>query len=145
MDGFNKKRGVVREISPLCRPKALGRWFFILGRYFSLSLSEELAVNSTQKVFVRYASSPNEPSLSRDDGYPSGGNYWSSYNGTDVYSGPYQNETGSDGIGDTSYIINENNRDNYPFVRPLSISTLFLHQYHFIPSRTFLIRRISLL
>jgi len=54
-----------------------------------------------------------------DDGYPSGGNYWSDYNGTDLYSGPYQNETGSDGIGDTPYIIDANNTDNYPLIQPL--------------------------
>ncbi|MEM2972065.1 MAG: NosD domain-containing protein [Candidatus Bathyarchaeia archaeon] len=49
-----------------------------------------------------------------DDGYPSGGNYWSDYDGVDFYSGFGQDETGSDGIGDTPYIINGNNRDNYP-------------------------------
>jgi len=53
-----------------------------------------------------------------DDGYPSGGNYWSNYNGTDLFSGPYQNETGSDDIGDTPCIINAYNKDNYPLMRP---------------------------
>jgi parallel beta-helix repeat protein len=53
-----------------------------------------------------------------DDGYPSGGNYWSDYNGTDYFSGPYQNLTGSDGIGDTPYIIDENNVDRYPLMTP---------------------------
>ena len=42
------------------------------------------------------------------------GNYWGDYNGTDLYSGPYQNITGSDGIGDTAYVIDENNQDRYP-------------------------------
>ncbi|MGD8544973.1 MAG: pectinesterase family protein, partial [Candidatus Bathyarchaeota archaeon] len=51
-----------------------------------------------------------------DEGYPSGGNYWSDYTGTDLYSGPYQNETGRDGIGDTPYIINMNNTDRYPLM-----------------------------
>jgi parallel beta-helix repeat protein len=45
--------------------------------------------------------------------YPSGGNHWSDYNGTDAYQGPYQNEIGSDGIGDTPYTVNANNTDNY--------------------------------
>ena len=55
-----------------------------------------------------------------DDGYPSGGNYWSDYTGVDNYSGPYQNEAGSDGIGDTSYIIDENNVDRYPLIAPFN-------------------------
>ena len=49
---------------------------------------------------------------------PSGGNYWSDYAGVDDYSGPYQNITGSDGIGDTPYVIDANNRDNYPLMAP---------------------------
>jgi parallel beta-helix repeat protein len=53
-----------------------------------------------------------------DDGYPSGGNYWSDYTGVDVYSGPYQNMTGSDGIGDTEYVIDANNSDRYPLMLP---------------------------
>ncbi|MFX0108363.1 MAG: nitrous oxide reductase family maturation protein NosD, partial [Candidatus Hodarchaeota archaeon] len=50
-----------------------------------------------------------------DDGYPSGGNYWSDYTDVDLYSGPYQNETGSDGIWDHPYEI-----DSYPLVEPWS-------------------------
>jgi len=51
-----------------------------------------------------------------DDGYPSGGNYWSDYNGSDTYSGPYQNETGGDEIGDVPYAIDGDNADHYPLV-----------------------------
>ncbi len=51
-----------------------------------------------------------------DNGYPFGGNYWSDYNGTDLYNGPYQNLTGSDGIGDTPYVIDAHNLDNYPLM-----------------------------
>ncbi len=59
-----------------------------------------------------------------DDGYPSGGNYWSDYNGTDAYRGPYQDMVGSDGIGDTPFIpeniaVNpENITDRYPLTKP---------------------------
>jgi len=53
-----------------------------------------------------------------DNGYPSGGNYWSNYTDADLYSGPYQNETGSDGIGDTPYVIDAENQDNYPLMNP---------------------------
>jgi len=63
-----------------------------------------------------------------DDGYPSGGNYWSDYTDVDLYSGPNQNETGSDGIWDHPYVIDENNRDNYPMVPefPVWTSTLLI-------------------
>jgi len=54
-----------------------------------------------------------------DNGYPSGGNYWSSYVGIDLFSGSYQNETGSDGIGDTPcslFIVNPQS-DRYPLMK----------------------------
>ena len=61
-----------------------------------------------------------------DAGYPFGGNYWSDYNGTDTSKGPFQNITGADGIGDTPYIINENNVDRYPLMNPwLNITVKF--------------------
>ncbi len=57
-----------------------------------------------------------------DDDYPSGGNYWSDYNGVDVKGGPNQDLPGSDGIGDTPYIIDMNSYDRYPLMSPLIYS-----------------------
>ena len=48
--------------------------------------------------------------------YCLGGNYWSHLNNIDLKKGASQNETGSDGIADTPYIIGEENIDNYPLV-----------------------------
>jgi parallel beta-helix repeat protein len=73
-------------------------------------------INNTNQVFVNVINGQN----SWDDGYPSGGNYWSDYDGTDLYSGPYQNVSGSDGIGDTPYVIDANDTDNYPLMGLLS-------------------------
>jgi parallel beta-helix repeat protein len=56
-----------------------------------------------------------------DDGYPSGGNYWSNYTGADIKSGISQDETGSDGIGDTAHIVSSgNNTDRYPLMAPIN-------------------------
>lgn len=53
-----------------------------------------------------------------DDGYPSGGNYWSDYTGVDLRSGPNQDQPGSDGIGDTPRVISGSRKDNYPLMQP---------------------------
>jgi len=50
-----------------------------------------------------------------DDGYPSGGNYWSDYTGVDV---------DGDGIGETPYVIDENNVDRFPLMTPFSVSDM---------------------
>ncbi len=57
-----------------------------------------------------------------DNGYPSGGNYWDTYHGVDNYKGSYQNETGSDGMGDTSYQITQVNIDGYPLMAPFRLT-----------------------
>jgi parallel beta-helix repeat protein len=56
-----------------------------------------------------------------DNGYPSGGNFWSDYGGVDEKSGPHQSQPGSDGVGDTPYVIDSNNKDRYPLMKPWSL------------------------
>lgn len=67
-------------------------------------------VNNTQQVFTY--SSQN----TWDDGYPSGGNYWSDYK--ERY--PDAEELDNSGIWNTPYKIDENNQDNYPLMDPWS-------------------------
>lgn len=67
--------------------------------------------------FDNYAYSDSSGNL-WDNGYAEGGNFWRNYNGTDLCSGPSQNLTGSDGIGDTPYIISSTNIDYYPLMKP---------------------------
>jgi parallel beta-helix repeat protein len=90
------------------------------GIYLYVSSSNKIYhnnfINNTSQVLVNVINGEN----SWDNGYPSGGNYWSDYNGTDVYSGSYQNVSGSDGIGDTPYVIDANDTDNYPLMGPFS-------------------------
>jgi len=49
-----------------------------------------------------------------DDGYPSGGNYWSDYE--ERY--PDAMELDGSGIWDTPYFIDDYNQDNYPLMEP---------------------------
>jgi parallel beta-helix repeat protein len=62
-----------------------------------------------------------------DNGYPSGGNFWSDYSGLDLYSGPNQDILGNDGIGDTNYTIDSDSRDNYPLTDPMG-NFIFLYE-----------------
>jgi len=66
-------------------------------------------VNNAKQVWTN-------SSNSWDDGYPSGGNYWSDHPSADWYSGPTQDILGSDGIDDMPYVIDTYNRDSYPFM-----------------------------
>ena len=63
-------------------------------------------VNNYQQVTVN----PNSDVVSWDNNRE--GNYWSDYNGKDA---------NSDGIGDTPYVIDANNKDRYPLMRPIAI------------------------
>ena len=60
-------------------------------------------VNNTQNILVESPSYQNY----WDDCFE--GNYWSDYNGTDA---------DGNGIGDTSYVIDDNNIDSYPLMTP---------------------------
>jgi parallel beta-helix repeat protein len=53
-----------------------------------------------------------------NNGYPLGGNYWYDYIGVDKLKGPNQDIHGSDGIGDTPYIIDADSQDKYPLMQP---------------------------
>ena len=68
------------------------------------------------------ADEANDCIVSWDNGYPSGGNYWSDYTGLDQYSGPAQDLAGPDGIGDLPrelpYDVNE---DRYPLMSPYGV------------------------
>jgi len=70
-------------------------------------------INNTHQVVDESRILPISPSINTwDDGYPSGGNYWSDY--TIRY--PDAQELDDSGIWDTPYVIDENNQDNYPLM-----------------------------
>lgn len=64
-----------------------------------------------------YDSSSNDNEW--DDGYPSGGNYWSNYTGPDDFTGPGQDIPGSDGIRDIPFDFDPDTKDDYPLMTPV--------------------------
>jgi parallel beta-helix repeat protein len=67
-------------------------------------------INNTQQVYT-YASTN-----AWDNGYPSGGNYWSDYQ----TRYPSATEIDSSGIWNTPYVIDSNDTDYYPLMEPYS-------------------------
>jgi len=63
-------------------------------------------VNNDMQIVIDPANAENLSVNVWDNGTE--GNYWSNYNGTD---------NNRDGKGDTPYVIDENNQDNYPLVK----------------------------
>jgi parallel beta-helix repeat protein len=70
-------------------------------------------INNTQQILLFGFNSNNW-----DGDYPSGGNFWSNHTGVDEKRGNSQNQSGSDGICDTPFIIDSNNTDRYPLMAP---------------------------
>jgi parallel beta-helix repeat protein len=91
------------------------------------------ATNSQYGIFLHYSSgnrifhnnllnnlhsaNVEESNNTWDDGYPSGGNYWSDY----LTKYPNATEIDGSGIGNTLYTIDPNNIDRYPLTNPTII------------------------
>ena len=76
-------------------------------------------IGNADQVADCWPEHPGAESQYWDDGYPSGGNYWSDYAGSDYYHGPGQDLPGSDGIGDTPHQVvatNPGGFDSYPLM-----------------------------
>ena len=89
-----------------------------LGVYVSSSLPPNNTIHHNDFVDNEEAADDATMDNQWDDGYPSGGNYWSDYTGVDLFSGPNQDQPGSDGIGDTPYDRIGGNEDRYPLMSP---------------------------
>ena len=72
-------------------------------------------VDNDQQVYVSTGSVNNW-----NGSYSAGGNYWSDYNGSD---------SNNDGVGDTPYVLDGNNGDNYPLMGYFSSFNTFLGKH----------------
>lgn len=79
--------------------------------------------------------------------YPIGGNYWSDHTGPDDYSGPDQDEAGSDGIVDRARNIEgfePHGKDHYPWTNPDFVSPVHITDPHPSDESERVIHRTSL-
>ena len=97
------------------------------GLYFFKCYGNEIwnnsLINNAKQVFDNYFNNPGLPSeLASVNIWDNGeiGNYWRDYNGTD---------NNGDSIGDTHYVIDENNQDNHPLMTPVAIASHLLTPY----------------
>jgi len=93
----------------------------LIGYANNNSIFHNVFINNTSNAF------PGNETNVWDDGYPSGGNYWSDYAGKDTSRGPFQNETGYDGMGDLPHILSwqpKPNLDMYPLMGPFGPLTM---------------------
>jgi len=77
----------------------------------SSSLIASLQLVTVQVDSVNFFPPPPPSTNYWDNGTK--GNYWSDYHGSDA---------NRDGIGDTAYYLYENNQDNYPLMKPVTVS-----------------------
>ena len=83
-----------------------------VGTYLMDSVNNNIYHNSfiNNDMNVRYRSQASSQLMNTwDNGSSSGGNYWSDYQGPDA---------NNDGIGGSPYIIDSNNQDRYPLMKP---------------------------
>ena len=113
---FLKAQQNIFEANVITNNDEMGVW--MLSSCFNVFFHNDFVDNGKQVFMEEFGMN------TWDDGWPSGGNYWSDHTGVDWYSGPYQNETGSDGIVDIPYGIKPysyDNRDNYPLTKPYMV------------------------
>jgi parallel beta-helix repeat protein len=105
LDGSNNNE-IFRNTISDCRSKAVWFWNNASQNMFYLNNF----INNTKNVEEYITDFQEFPKNIWDNGTI--GNYWSKYNGTD---------NDGDGIGDTPYVIAEDNQDNYPLMHPTVI------------------------
>ena len=93
------------------------KWGIYITPQLAASHSNQIYHNNLNNVFNAFDNSSTIVE-DWDNGYPSGGNYWSDY--TSRYSNA--TETGKSGIGNTPYLIWADNIDNYPLMTPFDIT-----------------------
>jgi parallel beta-helix repeat protein len=111
LDGFIISNSVNNTIDSNVVSYNNRRGIWIYASFNNLFFHNSFIENALQAI-------DNNGTNAWDNGYPSGGNFWSDYAGKDEKRGPNQDQPGSDGIGDMAYVIDADSRDRYPLISP---------------------------
>lgn len=119
----NSVRGIdFRQVSTLNRIVGNTIAYNPIGVFIDITAKSNLFYHNN---FINNTSSQVETLAPADWDNGAEGNYWSDYTGVDLYHGPYQNETGSDGIGDAEYVIAGKMTDKYPLMESWTLTRAF--------------------
>jgi parallel beta-helix repeat protein len=115
------------------------------GLSFDNSSNNRIYHNNFMVSIGRQAGDSNSANI-WDDGYPSGGNFWSDY----LSKHPHAQMIDDSGIGNVSYAIDSQNNDNYPLMSPFDFNLYLFRttkpeiQLLFSENRTFSSNNVTL-
>jgi hypothetical protein len=89
----------------------------ISGNSILLNMTDSLGTNIYRNDFLATVQIIAAGANTWDSDYPSGGNYWSDYQ----TRYPTATQIDSSGIWNTAYVIDGNNKDNYPLMKPYAL------------------------
>ena len=120
MSLFDTSNNLIERNTITCETNSWNLYDSVGGIYFA-NASDNTIYHNNFNVTIGSQAGDNNSINVWDDGYPSGGNYWSDYHS----KYPRAQMIGDSGIGNVSYVVDSQNKDNYPLLSPFDFS-LFL-------------------
>ncbi|MFI5418418.1 MAG: right-handed parallel beta-helix repeat-containing protein, partial [Candidatus Lutacidiplasmatales archaeon] len=94
-------------------------WLDTFGFWIDPGASQIAFYHNNFDALTWFNNNSNIPgSVTWDNGYPSGGNFWANHTTPDSFGGANQSVPGADGIVDTPFTLNATNVDHYPLATP---------------------------
>ena len=119
---FDTSNNLIERNTITCETNSWNLYDSVGGIYFANSSDNTIYHNNFNVTIGSQAGDNNSINV-WDNGYPSGGNYWSDYHS----KYPRAQMIGDSGIGNVSYVIDSQNKDNYPLISPFDYN-LYLNR-----------------
>lgn len=119
---YNSINNLIMRNTLTCGTNSWNLYSSVGGMFFANASNNAIYSNNFNVSVGSQAGDINSVNV-WDNGYPSGGNYWSDYHS----KYPRSQMIGDSGIGNVSYVIDSQNKDNYPLLSPFDFN-LFLYR-----------------